>query len=95
MPTYPVSLKDNGDGMAISTHCLNWKGNCCWIATSPFSLKGYSDDGWPPLPYKVEGDWNSHLYIRSKKRLRWCWGGILYIQSKVGRGMECKPVQRL
>ena len=44
MQTFPVSLKGNGDGMAISTLYLNWKGKCCWIATSPSSLKGYGGD---------------------------------------------------
>ena len=55
----------------------------------------YGVDGWPPLCYKVEGDWDSHLYIRFKKILRWYWVGPLCIQSEVGRGMECQPIQCL
>ena len=33
MQTSPLSLKDNGEGMAISTLYLNLKGIGCWIAT--------------------------------------------------------------
>ena len=81
--------------LLIFSFCPKGKGNGDWMATSPFSLKRCGGDGWPPLPYEVEGDRDSHLYIRSKKDEDGVGSGNLYIQSKVGRGMECKPLHCL
>ena len=77
MQTHQVSLKDNGDGLAISTLYLSWKGTCCWIATSLFSLKGYGGDEIPLFFEFLCMYWHSFYASQSGSGMAIAWQLLL------------------